>query len=304
MDVAVTGASGLIGSALARALEADGHRVLRVVRPSSAASGGDTVTWSPADGTIDRAGLEGIDAVVHLAGENIAEGRLSDAKRARLRDQRVGATGRLLASLARLPAPPRVVVSAAAIGFYGHRGEDVLDESSAVGAGFLAARCADWEQAALSPSSSSSPSPPWRAVALRIGIALSPRGGALQKALPAFLAGVGGPFGDGQAWMPWVAIDDLGAIVLRAIVDERMAGVVVAAGPAPARNREFAGALGRVLRRPALVPLPRFALKLVVGDVADHIFESCRVEPARLRALGHAFRHASLDDALHHVLGR
>ena len=303
LTVGVTGASGLIGQEVCALLSVAGHTVKRFVRRR--AERDDELSWDPASGVVD-ARASGLDAVVHLAGENIAAGRLDDDKRARLRDQRVSGTARLLASLASLPQPPRVVVSAAAIGFFGERGDEVVDERSPRGQGFLADLCAEWEWAALSTSSSTSTasSSPWRAVALRFGVVLSPRGGALQKALPAFLAGVGGPFGDGRAWMPLLSVDDAAAIVLRALVDERLSGVVCAVGAAPVRNREFAAALGRVLRRPAAMPVPRLALKAVLGDVADHVLESCRVEPRRLREVGHVFRHADVEHALRHVLGK
>jgi hypothetical protein len=310
--VGVTGASGLIGREVCALLSVAGHTVKRFVRRPADAD--DELSWDPATGVVDGR-ASGLDAVVHLAGENIAAGRLDDDKRARLRDQRVAGTARLLASLAALPKPPSIVVSAGAIGFYGERGDEVLDEQSPRGRGFLAELCAEWEWASLSTTSSSSSlstssssssasAAPWRAVALRFGVVLSPRGGALQKALPAFLAGVGGPFGDGRAWMPLLSVDDAAGIVLRALVDERLSGVVGAVGAGPVRNRDFTAALGRVVRRPAVLPVPRFALKAALGDVADHVLESCRVEPRKLRGVGHTFRHDSIEHALRHVLGR
>ncbi len=304
LRVGVTGASGLIGTEVGALLSVAGHDVLRFVRRPAGAA--DELSWDPATGSVDPR-ASGLDAVIHLAGENIADGRLDDAKRGRLRDQRVGGTARLLAALARLPRPPSTVISAGAIGFYGDRGDEVLDENSPRGAGFLAELCDAWEQAALVLPTAAPSAPPaasWRAVALRIGIVLSPRGGALARALPPFRAGVGGPLGDGRAWMPLLAVDDAAAIVLRALVDERLRGVVCAVGPAPVRNRDFTAALGTVLRRPAVVPVPRAALRAVLGDVADHVLESCRVEPRRLRAVGHVFRHDDVEGALRHVLGR
>jgi hypothetical protein len=309
--VGITGASGLIGAELHNLLDVAGHTVRRFVRRPPRTD--DELFWDPLTGAVDPR-ASGLDAVVHLAGENIAASRLDDAMRARLRAQRVEGTAHFLASLAALPRPPRVVVSAAAIGYYGDRGDEVLDEDSKAGQGFLAELCAAWERAALTPpvraSSSSSSSAAsssgslWRSVALRIGVVLSPRGGALAKALPPFLAGVGGRFGDGRAWMPLLAVDDVAAIVLRALVDERLAGVVAAVGPEPVRNAEFTTTLARVLRRPALLPVPRFGLRLVLGEIADDVLASSRVEPGRLRAVGHTFRHGTLEDALRHVLGR
>jgi uncharacterized protein (TIGR01777 family) len=296
LKVGVTGASGLIGAELAALLGVAGHTVRRFVRREARAD--DELAWDPRTGAVDPR-ASGLDAVVHLAGENIAGSRLDDAMRARLREQRVGGTAKLLASLAALPQPPRVVVSASAIGFYGDRADDIVDEDSVVGDGFFARLCADWEQAALSPTSS-----PWRAVVLRLGVVLSPRGGALARAVPAFLAGLGGPFGAGRAWMPLISVDDVGAIALRALVDDRLRGVVATVGPAPVRNLDFAKTLGRVLRRPAVLPVPRLGLKVVLGDIADHVLESARVEPRRLRDIGHTFRHADLEGALRHVLGR
>ncbi len=293
--VGVTGASGLIGAEVCNLLSVAGHDVRRFVRRPARSP--DELSFHPLTGEVDPR-ADGLDAVVHLAGENIAQGRLSDDKRARIRSQRVDGTRHFLAALSRLPRPPATVVCASAIGIYGDRGDEVLTETSAPGRGFLAQLCADWEDAALSSSS------PWRAVALRFGIVLSLRGGALNKALPAFRAGLGGPFGTGQAWMPLLTVDDAAAVVLRSLVDERMQGPVCAVGEQPVRNHDFAKTLGRVLGRPAVLPAPRFALRAVLGDVADHMLESTRVVPERLHTLGHGFRHKTLENGLRHVLGR
>jgi len=306
LTVGVTGASGLIGTELHNLLNVLGHTVVPLVRVTDGQRApAGSVGWTPATGIIDVdavAAVGGLDAVVHLAGENIADGRFDADKLTRLRSQRIDQTRLLWASLQALPRPPAVVVGAAAVGFYGDRGDDILDEDSPRGTGLLSAFCADWETAITSAAPVSSGAP-WRAVAVRIGIVLSPAGGALGKVLPLFKLGLGGPLGDGQAFMPAIGIDDVADIIVRAIVDDRVKGVVNAVGPTPVRNSAYTRAVGRAVHRPAFMPVPLFALRMVLGDLADHILESMRVRPARLLALGHRFRHDDVDHALHHLLG-
>jgi len=300
--VGVTGASGLVGSALVTGLTSAGHRVVRVVRGAGAASvaGQRLARWDPESGALEPSALAGADAVVHLAGESVAGGRWTEAKKRRIRSSRVDVTRRLAEALPRLERPPRLLVSASAVGYYGDRGSEILREDSAPGPGFLAEVCREWE-AATDPAARAG----IRVVRLRIGMVLSRRGGALGAMLTPFRLGAGGPVGSGVQWVSWIAIDDLVGAILHALATESLAGPVNAVAPEPVTNRELARTLGRVLRRPALLPLPAVAARLLFGQMADELLlASARVEPARLRATGFTFRHARLEDALRHELGR
>ena len=300
--VAVTGASGLVGSALVTGLTSAGHRVVRVVRGAGAASvaGQRLARWDPESGALEPSELAGADAVVHLAGESVAGGRWTEAKKRRIRSSRVDVTRRLAEALLRLERPPRLLVSASAVGYYGDRGSEILREDSAPGPGFLAEVCREWE-AATDPAARAG----IRVVRLRIGMVLSRRGGALGAMLTPFRLGAGGPVGSGVQWVSWIAIDDLVGAILHALATESLAGPVNAVAPEPVTNRELARTLGRVLRRPALLPLPAVAARLLFGQMADELLlASARVEPARLRATGFTFRHARLEDAFRHELGR
>ena len=300
--VAVTGASGLVGSALVTGLTSAGHRVVRVVRGAGAASvaGQRLARWDPESGALEPSALAGADAVVHLAGESVAGGRWTEAKKRRIRSSRVDVTRRLAEALPRLERPPRLLVSASAVGYYGDRGSEILREDSAPGPGFLAEVCREWE-AATDPAARAG----IRVVRRRIGMVLSRRGGALGAMLTPFRLGAGGPVGSGVQWVSWIAIDDLVGAILHALATESLAGPVNAVAPEPVTNRELARTLGRVLRRPALLPLPAVAARLLFGQMADELLlASARVEPARLRATGFTFRHARLEDALRHELGR
>ncbi len=301
LTVGITGASGLIGTELSALLSVLGHSVRPLLRRADTTSSPPgAIAWNPKTGAVDVAAASGLDAVVHLAGENIADGRLDDDKLARLREQRVTQTTSLWAALSALPSPPAVVVGACAVGVYGERGDDVVDEDGDAGDGPLSAFCAAWEEAIVRPP----PSAGWRSVAVRVGIALSPRGGALGKVLPLFRAGLGGPLSDGRAYMPAIGVDDLADIFARAIVDDRASGVINGVAPTPVRNSDYTAAVGRALGRPALLPVPRFALRAVLGgDLATHILESMRVVPTRALALGHRFRHNDVDGTLRHLLG-
>lgn len=300
--VGVTGASGLVGSALVTGLTSAGHRVVRVVRGAGAASvaGQRLARWDPESGALEPSALAGADAVVHLAGESVAGGRWTEAKKRRIRSSRVDVTRRLAEALPRLERPPRLLVSASAVGYYGDRGSEILREDSSPGPGFLAEVCREWE-AATDPAARAG----IRVVRLRIGMVLSRRGGALGAMLTPFRLGAGGPVGSGVQWVSWIAIDDLVGAILHALATESLAGPVNAVAPEPVTNRELARTLGRVLRRPALLPLPAVAARLLFGQMADELLlASARVEPARLRATGFTFRHARLEDALRHELGR
>lgn len=300
MNVAVTGSTGLLGSALVPRLTSGSHGVVRLVRGTPATASGERVArWDPDTGAVEP-GLDGVDAVVHLAGESVAGGRWTEARKRRIRESRVHATRRLCETLARLSRPPRVLVAASAIGYYGDRGDQVLREESAPGAGFLPEVCREWE-AAAEPAAQRGV----RVVHLRIGLVLSPKGGALAAMLPVFRLGLGGPVGAGAQWMSWIGIDDTLGAILHALMNEPLAGPVNAVAPAPVTNREFAKTLARVLRRPAVLPFPAFAARLLLGQMADELLlASARVEPARLRATGFAFRDATLEGALRRLLTR
>lgn len=298
MRVAITGATGLVGAALRRDLEDAGVSVLRLVRaaPESDAE----VRWDPSAGAgaVDPAALDGVDAVVHLAGEPIAAGRWNAARKLRIRDSRVRGTRMLCETLASLVRPPAVLVAASATGYYGDRGDQPLDEGSPPGGGFLPGMCAAWE-AAADPARRRG----IRVVNLRLGLVLAAGGGALAKMVPPFRLGLGGPLGSGRQWTSWIALDDLVGIVRAVLERTDLAGALNAVAPEPVTNREFARALGRVLRRPAAVRLPAAALRLLFGEMADAtLLASTRVLPVRLLAAGHAFRFPELEPALRHVL--
>jgi uncharacterized protein (TIGR01777 family) len=297
--VLVTGSTGLIGSALVPFLTAGGHHVVRLVR-SPAQAGVDTVTCDPAEGINDPAPLEGLDAVVHLAGEPIAARRWTAGQKARIRDSRVGPTRLLCQALSRLQRPPRVLVAASAIGHYGDRADAWLDETSAPGNGFLAEVCRAWE-VATAPASAAGV----RVVNLRLGVVLSPGGGALAKMLTPFRLGVGGRVGSGQQYMSWVALDDVLGAIYHALATPRVAGPVNAVAPHPVTNHEFTKTLGGVLRRPTVFPMPAFAARLAFGELADELLlASTRVRPRALLETGYPFLFRDLEPALRHCLGR
>lgn len=299
MNIAVTGASGLVGSALVPFLSTGGHRVVRVVR-SVPKPGEDAVHWDPQTGQLDPASLEGLDAVVHLAGENIAAGRWTAEQKARIQDSRVKSTGLLCETLAKLSQPPKVLVCASAIGYYGNRGDETLYEDSPAGSGFLAEVCKAWE-AATQPASQAG----IRTVLLRIGVVLSPAGGALAKMLLPFKMGLGGVIGSGNQYWSWIGVDDVLGAVHHALMTAGLAGAVNAVAPQPATNTEFTKTLGRVLGRPTFLPLPGFAARLALGEMADDLLlASTRVEPRKLVATGYSFRQPALEGALRHLLGK
>lgn len=301
MKIIVTGSTGLVGTALVRSLLAEGHQVTRMVRGGAQtfrAPGTSAVSWDPSKGTVNAAELEGHDAAVHLAGEPIA-GRWTEEKKRRIRESRVKSTRLLAETLAGLKDKPRVLVSASAIGFYGDRGGEVLHEESASGDDFLSEVCREWEKAALPASQAGI-----RVVHLRIGIVLSARGGALAQMLTPFKFGLGGPIGGGRQYMSWVALDDVVGIIRHALTHEEVRGPVNTVAPQPVTNAEFVKALGRALNRPAVLPMPAFALRLALGrEMADALLlGGARVEPARLKATGYQFAYPELEGALRHVL--
>jgi hypothetical protein len=295
--VAVSGASGLLGSALLPALRAAGWIPRPLVRRAAAA---DEVQWDPAVGTLDLKALEGVTAAVHLAGESIAAGRWTAEAKRRIRESRIQGTRLLAESLARLRVRPRVLVTASAVGIYGDRGDTPLDETSDLGTDFLARVGQEWEAAAQPAVDAGI-----RVVPLRFGIVLAREGGALPRMLTPFRMGVGGPLGSGRQWMSWIAIDDAVAAVLEALRNEAARGPINAVAPEPVRNAEFAARLGEALGRPAIIPAPAFALRALFGEMADGaLLASQRVLPARLTALGFRFKYPTLPETLEAILGR
>ncbi len=294
--IAITGATGFVGSSLAAFLTTGGHEVVPIGR--RAAPGG--VVWDPARGTIDASGLAGVDAVVHLAGENVGDRRWTAARKRALIESRVASTRLLVATLTALAPRPRVLVCASAVGIYGDRGDEVLDETSAGGSGFLADLVRAWESEGRPAADSGV-----RVVHLRFGVVLGARGGALKAMLTPFRLGVGGPVGSGRQWMPWVSIDDAVAAIHDAVFDERFTGPINVTAPVGVRQREFANCLGAVLRRPAFAPMPAFAAKAMLGERAKELLlASQRVEPRRLREFGFVWHQGDLEDALRFQLGR
>lgn len=298
MKIAVTGSSGLVGSALVPFLTTGGHEVVRVVRRP--ATQPDELFWAPADEPLDPARIEGIDAVVHLAGESIAAGRWNDEKKRRIRDSRVRSTRLLAEAIAKAENGPKVLVCASAVGYYGDRGDEVLTEASAPGGDFLADVCQEWEGAADPAREAGT-----RVAHLRFGMILSPQGGALAKMLTPFKLGAGGKIGSGRQYWSWIAIDDVLDVILRALTDENLSGPINTVSPTPVTCTEFTKTLGRVLSRPTIFPMPAFAARLAFGEMADALLmASQRVLPERLVMAGHHFRHPELEVALRHLLGR
>ena len=293
--VLVTGASGLVGSRLVHVLIDDGIPVYAVTRssPRRFPRGVHPVIW---DGVrVAEEALAGLHAVVHLAGEPVFGGLLTDARRARIRASRIESTRALVEAMAALPPErrPRVLVCASAVGYYGSCGDTLLDESAAPGTGFLADVCVEWEQAARAAADHGV-----RSVSLRIGVVLAREGGALVPMARAFRFCVGGRLGDGRQWFPWIHVDDLVAMIRIAIADDRWAGGFNAVAPNPVRNAELTRTLASTLRRPASIPVPAFALRLLLGELAGELLGSRRVVPARATELGFRFRMERLADAL------
>lgn len=296
MDVVVSGSHGLIGSALVPALAAAGHRVRRLVRGTA---GPDEVAWDPGAGTIDAGGLAGADAVVHLAGVGIGDKRWTEEQKRRIRASRVTGTSTLAAALAGLPTAPAVLVSASAVGFYGDRGDEVLTEDSGPGRGFLAEVVRDWEQAAAPAAEAGV-----RVVHTRTGVVQTPKGGALAKQLPLFKLGVGGRLGSGKQWVSWVSIDDAVGGILHALTTESLRGPVNLCAPEPTTSAGLAKAIGRALHRPAVLPVPKLALSVVVGGqmTNEMVLASQRAVPQKLVASGYRFRHPEIGPAMDDLL--
>ena len=295
--IGVTGSTGMVGNALVPYLSTAGHRVARFVRTHTSERG-DDIYWSPEHRQLNPAALEGLDAIVHLAGESIAQ-RWTSARRDSIRQSRLDGTRLLVRTIESMKRPPRVVVCASAVGYYGSRGDTLLDETSSRGEGFLAQLVEDWE-AESKPLRDRGV----RLVHARFGVLLSPAGGALEKMLLPFRAGAGGRVGSGEQWMSWIALDDCLGAIEHALFTESLSGAINVVSPEPVTNAEFARTLGKVLHRPAIVPAPGFALRALFGEMADEtLLASQRVQPVKLNASGFSWRHSTLESALRFELG-
>jgi uncharacterized protein len=297
MKILISGASGLVGTSLIPTLIAKGHSVTKLVRktPKSA----DEIQWDAEKGLSEseQAKLEGFDAVVHLAGDNVASENWSDEKKRKIRESRTVGTRVLVDALKQTKNPPKIFVSASAIGFYGNREDEILDENSPKGTGFFPDVCEAWENEAKKAGDFA------RVVMLRIGVVLDKDGGALGKMLTPFKLGVGGVIGSGKQWMPWVAIDDLLGII-HFVLDNEVSGVLNATAPNPVTNYEFTKTFGKVINRPTFFPIPEFGIKLMFGEMGETVLlQGCRVIPKRLQELGYKFKFTKLEDAFRHVLG-
>jgi uncharacterized protein len=314
--ILITGATGLLGSSLVPYLSADGNVIARLVRahprpgasdpgtPTSSSPPGPaapplTLTWDPAAGLLDPHSLEGFNAVIHLAGENVGALRWTTQLKDRILQSRIAGTRLLAERLAGLARRPEVLVSASAIGFYGSRGDEVIDETSAPGSGFFASVVQAWEDAAAPARDAGI-----RVVHLRMGVVLTARGGALARMLPAFRWGLGARFGSGRQCFSWIALDDLLPVFARVLADRSLAGPVNATSPGSVTNAEFTRTLARALRRPALFAVPAWVLRLALGEMAEEMLLSgARVRPSRLLAAGFRFGYPELEPALRHILG-
>jgi uncharacterized protein (TIGR01777 family) len=292
MDVVVTGASGLIGTALKAALEQAGHRMVPMVRSQAA---GDALHWDPDRGEIDSGGLEGVGAVVHLAGEGLGNKRWNEEHKARVKDSRTRGTALLAQTLAKLEKAPKVLVSGSAVGYYGDRGDEVLTESSRPGSDFLADVCTAWE-GATAPAKEAG----IRVAHIRTGIVLSGRGGVLPKMLLPFKFGVGGKLGSGRQWVSWIALEDEVGAIVHLLGDDSLSGPFNLTAPNPVTNADLTKAIGAALHRPALIPAPAFALKAALGpEMANELLlVSQRALPTRLLDSGFTFRRPELAEAL------
>lgn len=296
-SVLITGASGLVGSALIPKLHESGYRVVKLVRKGKS-SDSDTLFWDPERAPQNVSEFEGFDAIVNLAGENIASGRWSESKKQRIYDSRVKLTKTLCEILNRLNNPPKVLVNASAIGYYGDRGDSLCTEETPQGAGFLAHVCHDWEEAAMTANQNGI-----RVVCLRFGMVLSATGGALKSMLLPFKLGLGGALGSGKQYVSWITIDDLIALILFSMENSNLQGTVNAVSPNPVTNYAFTKMLGKVLGRPTFLSVPAFALRAILGEMADEILlSSTRVDPAILKTSGYKFRYPELEGSLNHLL--
>jgi hypothetical protein len=292
MKILISGSSGFIGSNLVRYLKEKGHEVIKLVRHSTALAR-DEIVWEPLQGVEKPALLEEIDAVIHLAGESIM-GRWTESKKKKIHDSRVKATSLLCRDLCSLDRPPAVMIAASAVGYYGSRGDEILKEESSRGEGFLAKVCEEWEAASQRVEEKGI-----RRVLLRLGMVLSPKGGALKRMLPPFKWGLGGKLGDGRQWMSWIALTDLIRAIEFSLEDHQLAGPVNAVAPTPVVNKDFTKVLGRQLSRPAFMTVPAWAIKLILGELGREVLlSSQRVMPDKLLQAGFRFDMPSLEQAL------
>ncbi|MFJ2743888.1 TIGR01777 family oxidoreductase [Streptomyces sp. NPDC087440] len=291
MRIAVTGSTGLIGTALVRSLRADGHEVVRLVRRP--ARSGDEVTWDPRRSHVDTKGLVGCDAVVHLAGAGIGDHRWTDAYKRELRESRLLGTSAIAEAVASLDTPPRVFVSGSALGFYGETGDRKVDEQAPPGDGFLPSLCVDWEEAAAPAEEAGI-----RTVFARTGLVVARGGGAWGKLFPIFRAGLGGRLGDGSQYWSFIALHDEVAALRHLIDTESLSGPVNLTAPEPVTNKEVTAAMARALHRPALFPVPKAALRIALGELAGDVLGSQRVVPGRLLESGFSFAFPTVDDAI------
>ena len=301
MKILITGATGFVGRRLCEVLHNAGHTLIALSRNSVAAkqrvpSLKEVFPWNPLQELPPLQAFEGCDAVINLAGESIA-GRWTAAKKQMIRDSRVLGTRYLVEALSKLDVRPKALISASAIGYYGDRGEETLTEEAAPGSDFLAQVCRDWENEALKAESLG-----MRVVRLRIGLVLGREGGTLPALLPLFRVGLGGPLGSGRQWWSWIHRDDLCQLIVQILANDSISGPVNATAPQPVRQREFARVLGRLLKRPAFLPAPAFALKIALGEFAEGILASQRVLPRRAQEMGYRFRFEELEGALREIL--
>ena len=295
MKVAVTGSSGLIGTSLVSFLLEKNVTVSKILRENPE---DDDISWKPEDGDWNSAFTGGVDGIVHLAGENIASGKWTRKKKEKIRNSRIEGTNRLCEHILKLPTPPSVLICASAIGYYGNRGVEFLNEGSSRGSGFLPDVCLGWEEAAESVSRAGI-----RVVNVRFGIVLSKDGGALAKMMTPFKMGMGGKIGSGTQFMSWVAMDDVTGAIYHTLTTDSLKGPVNVTAPNPVTNKEFTNTLGEVLKRPAVVPMPAFAAKLAFGEMAnDLLLASTKVAPKMLSDSGYEFQYPELEDALRHIL--
>jgi uncharacterized protein (TIGR01777 family) len=296
MKILIGGSSGLVGTALIKSLEAEGHEIFRLVR--HAPNSRTEVEWSPDRYSIALARIEGFDAVVNLAGESIADGRWTDEKKRKIRESRVKGTKLLGDALANLTTPPKTFICASAIGYYGNRGDEILTEESAPGDDFLAEVCAEWEKATALATEKGI-----RVVNARFGIILDTAGGALKKMLPPFRAGLGGRIGNGRQWMSWITLDDVIGGLNFALANNSVHGPVNFVAPSPVTNAEFTKTLGKVLSRPTFFPIPKFGVRLAFGEMGEALLlGSQRVAPKSLTRAGYEFQSLKLEPALQAVL--
>ena len=295
--ILVSGSTGLIGRALVGRLESAGHEVVRLVRPNS--RGGVTgIMWDPSSGTLEVSDLEGLDAVVHLAGENIADRRWSEEQKRRIRDSRVMGTTLLATALARLDSPPSVFACASAGGFYGDRGDEILTDSADPGTDFLARVTKEWEEAAEPAAEAGI-----RVVNMRISVVLTAAGGMLKRVLPIFRLGLGGKLGSGSQYMSWITREDLIEAIVWIMESDDLSGGVNISSPNPVTNADFTRALGRQVGRPAIFSVPKFALQIAQGDLSDVVLSSIRMSPERLMESGFEFSHPEIGGALRRAMG-